>query len=65
MPDPQPTEQGQGSNPLLMDANWIHLRCTTTGTPDTAVFYFIVSFRDSEMSVHIILNVQQYRKWML
>ena len=31
MLDPRPTDQGQGSN--LMDASWIRVHCTTTGTP--------------------------------
>ena len=31
--DPQPTEQGQGSNCILMDATRILFHCSTTGTP--------------------------------
>ena len=32
MPDLQPTEQGQGSNHILMDTSQIHLHCATMGT---------------------------------
>ena len=32
-PDPQPTDQGQGSDCFLMDTSQICFCCTTTGTP--------------------------------
>ena len=34
-PDSQPTEQGQGSNRVLMDTSWVCYRWAATGTPMT------------------------------
>ena len=34
MPDPQPTERGQGSNPNLMVPSRIHFHCARKGTPE-------------------------------
>ena len=39
--DPQPTEQGQGLNPILVDMSWICLPCTT-GTPVLFRYCWIV-----------------------
>ena len=33
MPDPQPTEQGQGLNPQPHGSSQIRFRCTMMGTP--------------------------------
>ena len=33
MPDPPPTDQGQGSNLPAHDTSWIHFRCGTVETP--------------------------------
>ena len=37
-PDPQPTEQGQGSNHILVVTNQIRLQSTTTGTLKGSLF---------------------------
>ena len=33
MPDPLPTELGQGLNCILMNTSWIHFHCSIMGTP--------------------------------
>ena len=33
VPDPQPTDQGQGSTRILMDTSWTRFCSATTGTP--------------------------------
>ena len=38
-PDPWPTEQGQGLNPILMDTSQICFCCTTMGTPILAFLF--------------------------
>ena len=74
MPDPWPTEWGQGSTHVLVDTSWVRFCCTTMGTLSLAFLYTnnersereireIISFTTTSKKIkHLWINLPKEAK---